>query len=86
VLLLRARVDEALGATQRALNAYEALRGRYVGFEAKYRYGLLLKHLGRDTEAYELFNFIESKGKRSALDSERQWVKLAAEEREKVAA
>jgi hypothetical protein len=86
VLLLRARVDEALGATQRALNAYEALRGRYVGFEAKYRYGLLLKRLGRDTEAYELFNFIESKGKRSALDSERQWVKLAAEEREKVAA
>jgi hypothetical protein len=86
VLLLRARVDETLGATQRALNAYEALRARYVGFEAKYRYGLLLKRLGRDTEAYELFNFIESKGKRSALDSEKQWVKLAAEEREKVAA
>ena len=57
-----------------------------MGFEAKYRYGLLLKRLGRDTEAYELFNFIESKGKRSALDSEKQWVELAAQEREKVAA
>ena len=86
VLLLRARVDDALGATQRALNAYEALRTRYVGFEAKYRYGLLLKRLGRDSEAYELFNFIGTKGKGSSLDSEREWVKLAAEEREKVAA
>jgi hypothetical protein len=86
VLLLRARVDEALGATQRALNAYEALRHRYVGFEAKYRYGLMLKRLGRDAEAYELFDFIGTKGHRSTLDSERQWVKLASEEREKVAA
>jgi hypothetical protein len=86
VLLLRARVDEALGATQRALNAYEALRARYVGFEAKYRYGLLLKRLGRDNEAYELFNFIGANAKKSALDSEREWVKLAAEEQEKVAA
>jgi len=86
VLLLRARVDEALGATQRALNAYEALRARYVGFEAKYRYGLLLKRLGRDSEAYELFDFIGANAKRSALDSEMQWVRLAAAEREKVAA
>jgi hypothetical protein len=86
VLLLRARVDEALGATQRALNAYEALRARYVGFEAKYRYGLMLKRLGRDAEAHELFNFIGSNAKRATLDSEQQWVKLAAEEREKVAA
>jgi hypothetical protein len=86
VLLLRARVDEALGATQRALNAYEALRGRYVGFEAKYRYGMLLKRLGRDNEAYELFNFIGANAKRSALDSEKQWVRLAMQEQEKVAA
>ena len=86
VLLLRARVDEALGATQRALNAYEALRTRYVGFEAKYRYGLMLKRLGRDAEAHELFNFIGSNAKRATLDSEQQWVKLASEEREKVAA
>ena len=86
VLLLRARVDEALGATQRALNAYEALRARYVGFEAKYRYGLLLKRLGRDAEAHELFAFIAANAKRTALDSEREWVKLASQEREKIAA
>jgi len=86
VLLLRARVDEALGATQRALNAYEALRTRYVGFEAKFRYGMLLKKLGRDAEAHELFAFIGTNARRSALDSERQWVKLAALETEKLAA
>lgn len=86
VLLLRARVDEALGSTQRALNAYEALRQRYVGFEAKYRYGLLLKKLGRDAEARELFAFIAANARRSAVDSEREWVKLAAREREAIAA
>jgi hypothetical protein len=86
VLLLRARVNEALGDTQRALNAYEALRNRYVGFEAKYRFGLLLDRLGRATEAQELFAFIAANARRSAVESEKQWVKLAAREREKVAA
>jgi hypothetical protein len=86
VLLLRARVNEGLGDTQRALNAYEALRNRYVGFEAKYRYGLLLDRLGRATEAQELFAFIAANARRSAVESEKQWVKLAAKEREKVAA
>ena len=86
VLLLRARVNEALGDTQRALNAYEALRNRYVGFEAKYRYGLLLDRLGRGPEAQELFDFIAANARRSAVESEREWVKLAGMEREKVAA
>ncbi|HUQ29724.1 MAG TPA: tetratricopeptide repeat protein [Usitatibacter sp.] len=86
VLLLRARVNEALGDTQRALNAYEALRNRYVGFEAKYRYGMLLDRLGRANEAQELFAFIGANARRSAVESEREWVKLAAKEREKVAA
>jgi hypothetical protein len=74
-----------LGDTQRALNAYEALRHRYVGFEAKYRYGLLLKKLGRDAEAQELFAFIGANARRSAVDSEREWVKLAAKAREREA-
>ena len=86
VLLLRARVSDALGDTQRALNAYEALRNRYVGFEAKYRYGLLLDRLGRADEAQELFAFITANARRSAMDSEKQWTKLAAKEREKIAA
>jgi hypothetical protein len=83
VRLLQARVLEALGDTQGALAAYEELRNRYVGFEAKYRYGVLLKRLGRDREADELFAFIGSHARRSALESEHEWVKLAARERER---
>src|SRR5205814_481681 len=76
VQLLRARVLAALGDTDGALAAYQQLRDRYVGFEAKYRYGLLLKRLGRTREADELFAFIGSHARRSALESEQEWVKL----------
>lgn len=82
VQLLQARAREALGDTQAALSLYEPLRTRYVGFEAKYRLGLLLKKLGREREARELFEFIVKHAKRSALESEQQWVKLAREETE----
>jgi len=81
--LLQARVHEALGENQRALKVYEALRGRYVGFEAKYRYGVLLEKVGRDAEAQALFAFIVTNARRSALESEREWVKLAAQRRER---
>ena len=84
--LLEARVLEAIGETSRAAELYEQLRERYVGFEAKYRYGLLLKRLGREREANELFDFIVKNARRSALDSEQEWVKLARRERESVAA
>jgi len=84
--LLEARVLEALGESTRATQLYEALRERYVGFEAKYRYGLLLKRLGREREANDLFDQIVKNARRSALDSEQEWVKLARKERESVAA
>jgi hypothetical protein len=84
--LLEARVLEALGETQGAAAIYEQLRERYVGFEAKYRYGLLLKQLGRGAEADALFAFIISSARRSALESEQEWVKLAQRERESVSA
>jgi hypothetical protein len=84
--LLEARVLEALGDTQRALDAYAELRDRYVGFEAKYRYAALLKRLGRNREADELFAFIVNHARRSALESEQEWVKLARREREAAAA
>jgi hypothetical protein len=80
--LLEARVLDALGETQRALDIYEQLRTRYVGFEAKYRYALLLKRLGRRDEANALFDFITANARRSALESELEWVKLARKERE----
>jgi len=80
--LLHARVLEALGDTQHALSAYGELRERYVGFEAKYRYALLLKRLHRQAEARELFAFIAANTRRSALESEQEWVKLARRELE----
>lgn len=80
--LLHARVLEELGETQRALALYEELRSRYVGFEARYRYGLMLKRLGRGSEADALFAAITSSARRTAVESEQEWVKLAARERE----
>jgi hypothetical protein len=78
--LLEARVLEDLGDTDRAVPIYEALRTTYVGFEAKYRYGLMLKRLGREREARELLGYITQHARRSALQSEQEWVKLAARE------
>ena len=86
VLLLTARAQEGLGDTQAALRSYETLRDRYVGFEAKYRYGVLLKRLGRRDEAGALFDFIATHSRRSAIESEQHWARLAAEEREAAAA
>jgi hypothetical protein len=80
VELLRARVLDALGDTQRALEIFERLRTTYVGFEAKYRHAELLKRLGRTAEARELFSFIAQNARRSALESEQEWVKLARRE------
>ncbi len=85
-LLLEARVLEAIGETQRAVEIYGGLRERYVGFEAKFRYATLLKRVGRENEAAELFDFIIANARRSALESEQEWVKLARKEREAVVA
>jgi hypothetical protein len=84
--LLQARVLEALGDTQRALAAYEALRDHYAGFEAKYRYAMLLKRLGRAEEAAPLLEYIAAHARRSALESEQEWAKLARSERETASA
>jgi hypothetical protein len=86
VELLHARVLEALGETSAALAAYERLRDRYAGFEAKFRHATLLKSLGRDAEAGQLFDYIVANARRSALESEQEWVKLARKERESVPA
>ena len=86
VKLLEARVLDALGETTRSLALYAQLREGYVGFEAKYRYAALLKRLGRTAEAREIFDYIVANARRSALESEQEWVKLAQREREEVQA
>jgi hypothetical protein len=45
------------------------------------RCGTLLKSLGRDAEAQGLFSFIAANARRSAVESEKEWLKLAARER-----
>lgn len=80
VQLLHARVLEAMGETGAALAQYESLKDRYVGFEARYRHALLLKNLGRWHEASALLADIVKHAKRSALESEQEWVKLAKRE------
>jgi hypothetical protein len=86
VRLLEARVAEELGESSRALPIYEELRNTYVGFEAKFRYGALLKKMGREREARELFAFITQHARRSSLESEQEWVKLARRELESIPA
>ncbi|APV51242.1 hypothetical protein BWI17_17080 [Betaproteobacteria bacterium GR16-43] len=79
--LLEARVSDALGDTERSVAIFEELRETYVGFEAKYRYAVLLKRLGRSERANELFDAIAKSSRRSALESEQEWVRLARNER-----
>ncbi len=84
--LLEARVLDTIGETDRALALYEHLRTTYVGFEAKYRLGVALKRLGRTREADDLFAHIVQNARRTALESEQEWVKLATAERAAVTA
>ncbi len=83
VELMLARCYEALGNAGEAERLYEKLKDHYVGFEAKYRYGLLLKNTGRPAQANEFFDAIISAGQRNKnmLAEEREWLKLASKER-----
>jgi hypothetical protein len=53
--LLRARVLEALGDHGAALERYSTLATSYPGEEARFRYGALLKQLGRFSDARGVF-------------------------------
>ena len=86
VRLLEARVAEELGEMNRALPIYEELRTTYVGFEAKYRYALMLKKMGKEREARDLFAAITQAARRSSLESEQEWVKLSRRELESIPA
>lgn len=83
VNLLLARSYEALGNADEAERIYTKLKDTYVGFEAKYRYAMMLKNGGRPAQAKELFDIIISSGQRnkSMLAGESEWLKLAQQER-----
>jgi hypothetical protein len=78
--LLRARCLEAEGAKDEALAAYKALMAEFPGEEARCRYALLLRDLGRFDEARDTFRDVArsiAKGGREYLRSEGEWLALA---------
>lgn len=81
--LLYARSLEATDATEAALAAYAAAVETYPGAEARYRYGALLKRLGRTAEARQQFEEIlrdDRAGSRHSRELNREWLALAKKE------
>lgn len=80
--LLYARSLENTGATDDALKEYDALANSFPGEEARVRYGLLLKQLGRNNEAQSWFKESLSRAKRAPgyyRKKEKEWLRIARE-------
>ena len=82
VSLLRDRAQEGLGDNDAALREYATLLPVYVGLEARYRHGLLLKKLGRADEANNAFCALRDHARKHNVshDDERAWLNLAMKE------
>ncbi len=82
VKLLLARTLGVAGKTDDSLNLFEQLKSTYVGFEARYYYGILLKRLGKLAEADAHFDHIvtQAKRNRNANALQKEWVQLAQAE------
>jgi hypothetical protein len=79
-LLLGARIYEEAGDDEAALREYASLSTRGGG-EARVRYGLLLKRLGRADEAYAVFDQVVRQARVTpAPRDEKQWVETARRE------
>ena len=81
--LLRARVLEADGQIDAALDHYRELASSYPGEEARYRYGLLLKRRERFGEARSVFRDMEKRARnapRYYRKKEASWLDAAKRE------
>jgi hypothetical protein len=81
--LLLARTYEALGEQENAVNEYVNLLRLHSGEEARYRYALLLKKLGRTQEASELLKAIVAETRiqpKFYRRAQKKWVALAKKE------
>jgi hypothetical protein len=81
--LLRARVLEAQGDHDAALEHYATLASSYPGEEARYRYGALLKAHGRLTDARGVFRDMLTRAKNSPRyyrKKEQEWLDMARSE------
>lgn len=79
VRLLEARVLEGRQRTDEAIALYHRLLPRFVGLEAKYRYGELLAKLGEREAAIEVFNDVLKAAGRyaSPIEEEERWATAA---------
>lgn len=77
--LLLARILEAQGRDEEAQREYEELVEVYVGLEAKYRYGQLLRRMGYEKQANSVFQDIVDYARRARIshEAEREWLSLA---------
>jgi hypothetical protein len=81
--LLYARALDESGATERALDEYEALARYYPGAEARVRYALLNKKLGHAERAATLFADVLKDARLAPKHfqrSQREWIDLAKRE------
>ena len=82
-LLLSARIHEDAGDLDAALREYQYLAGRATGEEARTRYALLLKQVGREGEAYEVFDQIVRHSRVSSSHyrkEQKEWIETAKRE------
>jgi hypothetical protein len=77
--LLEIRAMEGAGDNDAALAAYRELIPRFVGLEARYRYGVLLTRLGHNEAALLAFNEVIKHSVRfsSTIEGEQQWADAA---------
>ncbi len=81
--ILYARALEAEGNVDKAAEEYEALVGYDAGAEARYRQAALLKRMGQDGRARELFRRLVEDAEltsRHARQLQKEWLDLARKE------
>ncbi|MDB4949283.1 MAG: repeat-containing protein [Gemmatimonadetes bacterium] len=81
--LLSARIHEAAGDTDAALAEYGVLSRQSAGEEARTRYALLLRRLGREDEAARIFNEVLRHARISSgvyRRAQKPWIAIAKAE------
>jgi hypothetical protein len=80
--LVLARALESAGRLEEALSQFAVLADSYPGEEARWRYGALLKRLGRNGDAQEVFRRMLRNAERQPghyRDAQRAWLNQARE-------
>ena len=81
--MLYARTLEALGEDSAALEEYKVLSDYYAGYEAKCRYGLLLRKIGQSERADTTFNDILTRAQQLPNDRrkiQKEWIQIAKQQ------